>query len=271
MMTLSPPWVDEYEYEYEIRDRHTFLDFSVKEVGTQARRPRSGSCPCWPAAPGLGGAAWEDLKGLKEAETSSTRSTAPPSPKGCEALEPADATWRRSLEDQDTASNLSTADGEACEEKCWDEVYTIMVKNIPCRCSRAEVLAAIDVVGFGGLYDFFYLPVQRGHRQNSGYAFVGFADASATLRFRVAMSGYRFPGRCSEKVVSVVPARIQGLDKTAEHFSRTRALGSKWSPIFVLGDASPVAPVLSQPARPRFERDRRAFGGAQRAPAACRT
>lgn len=111
------------------------------------------------------------------------------------------------------------------------DCLTVMMKNIPCACSRQDVLDAIASVGFEDLYDFFYLPI-RSHKENVGYAFVGFPDASLTQRFADAMNGYQFSARRSQKIVSIAPAKIQGLNANREHFQTTRSMKGKWSPIF---------------------------------------
>jgi hypothetical protein len=108
--------------------------------------------------------------------------------------------------------------------------YTVMIRNIPCGCSREDVLQAIDSVGFNGLYDFFYLPRRR--YKTMGYGFIGFPDPHLTRSFAESMTGYRFPTRNSKKVVSVVPARIQGLNSCLDHFKSTRAMHSKQSQVF---------------------------------------
>jgi hypothetical protein len=101
-----------------------------------------------------------------------------------------------------------------------DDVHTLMIKNIPCRCSQQEVLDAIVEIGFGDLYNFFYLPIRRGHQQNFGYAFIGFMDKEITKQFGSAMTGYRFVNRNSSKACAVAPARIQGFSSNVEHFQK---------------------------------------------------
>lgn len=108
---------------------------------------------------------------------------------------------------------------------------TVMMRNIPCACTCQDVLDAIKQKGFEDDFNFFYLPLRR-ERENLGYAFVGFSDPDATRRFEKALTGHRFTQRNSRKVLSIVPAKFQGLKACIEHFKNTRTMMSKWPPIF---------------------------------------
>jgi hypothetical protein len=111
--------------------------------------------------------------------------------------------------------------------------HYVMLKNIPCRCHQSEILDAVRELGFGSEYEFFYLPLKRiNHRQNFGYAFIGFRDPITTQQFAKAMTGYQFGSRRSQKVVEIVPARIQGKQEAVAHFSETKVYRTRWSPIF---------------------------------------
>lgn len=132
----------------------------------------------------------------------------------------------------------STADSESCDEKTKedtksgdaendDDVHTLMIKNIPCRCTQQEVIDAIAEVGFADLYNFFYLPIRRGHEQNFGYGFIGFVDGEVTKQFIEAMTGYKFKNRNSNKACEIAPARIQGFSSNVEHFQKMRCVRRK--------------------------------------------
>lgn len=141
---------------------------------------------------------------------------------------------------QERSENYSSGDSlkvypaeadEIDSEVLSGEFSTLMLKNIPCRSSQQEVLDAIDAVGFGDRYNFFYLPIRRGHTQNFGYAFIGFGDKKTTIEFAMAMTGYRFPGRRSPKSCAVAPARIQGFWSNMEHFQKTQCMRRKNRPL----------------------------------------
>jgi hypothetical protein len=125
------------------------------------------------------------------------------------------------------------------------EYLTVMIKNIPCGCKRDDLFDAFEGVGFLDRFNFFYMPLRR-LKENLGYAFIGFPDPDTTRQFAEAMTGYHFASKNSTKVLSVVPAAIQGLPACIEHFRNTRTMTSPGPPIFVCPEemlgplASPV-------------------------------
>eukprot|EP00439_Symbiodinium_sp_Y106_P043864 s3699_g5.t1 len=106
-----------------------------------------------------------------------------------------------------------------------------MIKNIPCRCSAGEVLRAVDSLGFAGTYDFFYLPMNRRHKQGIGYAFINFIQLGTAAQFKEAIWGYRFPGRKSTKQVEIAPAQLQGRDEVEAYFSHTQVVHTRYRPL----------------------------------------
>jgi len=112
------------------------------------------------------------------------------------------------------------------------EMTTLMLKNIPCRCSQQEILDAIEEVGFGQLYNFFYLPMTQGQTHNIGYVFIGFYDEDLAEKFTCVMTGYRFKSRKSSKSCEVVPARIQGFQSNLEHFQKRHSVRKRNHPIW---------------------------------------
>merc|ERR1712063_11122 len=81
------------------------------------------------------------------------------------------------------------------------EVRTVMMKHIPCRCTRKEILDVIEKLGFAGTYEFFHMPSKRRGQHNFGYAFLSFYQASAAAAFASAMTGFTFASRKSSKEV----------------------------------------------------------------------
>lgn len=107
---------------------------------------------------------------------------------------------------------------------------TLKLSNIPRRCGKEELLAAIDAVGFGDTYDFFYLPLGPQSKKNHGYAFINFKSNETADRFTKSFAGY--PIRA--KVLEVAPAPLQGLALNIENFAKTHAAKCDWAPNVVL-------------------------------------
>eukprot|EP00929_Paragymnodinium_shiwhaense_P098428 TRINITY_DN59901_c0_g2_i1.p1 TRINITY_DN59901_c0_g2~~TRINITY_DN59901_c0_g2_i1.p1 ORF type:complete len:297 (+),score=43.64 TRINITY_DN59901_c0_g2_i1:203-1093(+) len=85
----------------------------------------------------------------------------------------------------------------------------VMIQNLPYRCTKSEVSAAMHSLGFSGSCVFFCLPLRRNGKQNYGFACVSFVDHDWMMAFCNAMDGYRFTSRNSMKVMSVVPASMK--------------------------------------------------------------
>jgi len=98
-------------------------------------------------------------------------------------------------------------------------VRTLMVKNIPCRCSQDEVLDCVHALGFKGKYSTFHMP-GRSKRQNFGYAFIDFHSSVDALRFYDKMSGICIGGRKSQKRIVVAPADVQSVTGTKKVLKR---------------------------------------------------
>eukprot|EP00927_Polykrikos_kofoidii_P029183 TRINITY_DN25280_c0_g2_i1.p1 TRINITY_DN25280_c0_g2~~TRINITY_DN25280_c0_g2_i1.p1 ORF type:complete len:630 (-),score=148.37 TRINITY_DN25280_c0_g2_i1:214-2103(-) len=112
-------------------------------------------------------------------------------------------------------------------------ITTMMLRHIPCRKSQEDVMAHVDRCGFGGRYDFLYLPSDKRCGANLGYAFVNFLTPADASRFESEMSGYSFPGCSSAKACEVVPAHVQGLSQNLATFRRTEVMRSVRKPFFL--------------------------------------
>ncbi|CAE8615741.1 unnamed protein product, partial [Polarella glacialis] len=93
----------------------------------------------------------------------------------------------------------------------WENVDTVTLKNIPCRCRREEILGALADLGFGKeTLTYFHLPIKQGKGSfNLGYCFVGFKTPELAATFHDRSIGFKFQSRQSDKVVTVEPAKVQ--------------------------------------------------------------
>jgi hypothetical protein len=121
-------------------------------------------------------------------------------------------------------------------------ITTMMIRNIPCRCSTEKILEDINSLGYEGEYDFFYLPQTRKRSSNLGYGFINFKTAEAAADFQLRMSGHKFAMNSrhskSHKICYISPATIQGLENTKKHFIRSTVLKTSRAPCFFTEDGS---------------------------------
>lgn len=127
-------------------------------------------------------------------------------------------------ESQNSSSMLPT-DSELSEKSDDEELFTVMLRNIPCRYTQQDVLDLMALHGWDNLHNFFHLPTARSRcKGNLGYAFVGFEDSDMTKRFMREMKGVQFGFSNSVKVLDAVPARVQGLENNMAQFSSRTTL-----------------------------------------------
>jgi len=92
-------------------------------------------------------------------------------------------------------------------------ITTLMVRNVPGRCSQQSLLDFFVGLGFHGVVDLFYMPVDFRKRVGLGYCFVNLTSAESAALFRSKVQGVSCPfGRGNGKVLQVSPARIQGFN-----------------------------------------------------------
>jgi hypothetical protein len=124
------------------------------------------------------------------------------------------------------------------DSESTDDVLNLMIRNIPCSCSRDDVLDVIAELGFANDYIFFHMPCPggvAGATHNLGYAFVGFKDKEVSARFAAAVTGYKFRGkrgRNSSKSCIVTPARVQGFQGTLQFCQQRKS--HKNQPVFAM-------------------------------------
>lgn len=114
------------------------------------------------------------------------------------------------------------ADGSPSDSHAWDNIYTVMMRNLPNRVTQDSLLIAINEAGFSGSYDFVYLPIDPDTKTNRGYAFINLISPGHALMFGMHFEGWTFSNFKSQKVVSVVPAVVQGYDANYAHYSKAR-------------------------------------------------
>lgn len=100
---------------------------------------------------------------------------------------------------------------------------TLMIRNIPNRCTQIELVNELEYLGFAGTFDFLYIPLDKGTMSNVGYAFVNFSTALAASSCMSIFKGYRFLShrRVSAKLSTASVAHIQGLEANLKHYENS--------------------------------------------------
>jgi hypothetical protein len=104
----------------------------------------------------------------------------------------------------------------------WAKVTTIMMRNLPNKVTQQILLTELNETGFEHTYDFVYLPIDQESNANRGYAFINFVAAEWAYKFMERFEGQKFGSYNSNKVVSVVPAKLQGYKANREYYSSVR-------------------------------------------------
>lgn len=104
----------------------------------------------------------------------------------------------------------------------WAATYTVMMRNLPNRYTQRMLLEEICNSGFGGTFDFLYLPIDPDTNANKGYGFINFLEPIHAWQFKCAYEGKQMSRFNSSKFVSVSPAALQGLEANYAHYSTSR-------------------------------------------------
>lgn len=105
---------------------------------------------------------------------------------------------------------------------------TMMIRNIPNRYTQRELIRELETLGFGGTFDFLYVPIDKGTMCNVGYAFVNFIDHNQAARCMTVFDNYSFAKhrKARGKIATVSVAHIQGLEANIRHYENAAVNGS---------------------------------------------
>jgi len=124
-------------------------------------------------------------------------------------------------------------------------VTTLMLRNIPITASQATLLEELNRCGFGGLFDFCYLPCEFGTRENKGYAFINLVSTDVLEKFVLVWHGCRRLGVLpTGHALNVSAAAVQGLEKNIKKWGARigRVRNSELRPYIALQDGSQCLP-----------------------------
>ena len=126
-----------------------------------------------------------------------------------------------------------------------EEPTTLMLKNIPSRFDQEGLIVALEPFGAhaGIHYDFFYLPCNPRTNKNLGYAFINFLSKSLLEDFSIRLSRVKLLDT-SEKLLEVLPARVQGLYANCQLFAESASEDSlKSRPLAKCGTTGLMLPL----------------------------
>jgi hypothetical protein len=102
-------------------------------------------------------------------------------------------------------------DHETKQEVGGEELgTTVMIRNIACRYTAADVVAILNLAGLEGKYTDVHLPINPARRANLGYTFVKFASAEFVMECQEKIDGQVFGPSNSSKRCHVTLAHDQG-------------------------------------------------------------
>jgi hypothetical protein len=96
---------------------------------------------------------------------------------------------------------------------CPVGMTTVMIRNVPRKCTQRMLLGEVIAEGYGETIDFVYLPTDISTGKNLGYAFVNFVHPYHAESFRKSLHKKHLASmRGSRTGLSVSYAVIQGLE-----------------------------------------------------------
>lgn len=143
---------------------------------------------------------------------------------------------------------------------------TVMMRNLPAGYTRSQLMDLIDSEGFGGKYNFLYLPIDFSVGSSLGYAFINLVtpcDAEALFRGFTGFSRWTTP---SEAVCSVSWSEPhQGFLQHVERYRSSPVMHStvadEWKPIILKdGVRVPFPPSAKKIRAPKVRSTRRGAG-----------
>jgi hypothetical protein len=106
---------------------------------------------------------------------------------------------------------------------------TVMMRELPLKYTQRKLLREINSSGFGGQFDYLYLPMDPRSHANRGFAFINMVSEKAAEEFYKKFHGQYL--RCFsttvEKPIAVSPADLQGFEENALQYAATANRGKR--------------------------------------------
>merc|ERR1712232_805976 len=128
---------------------------------------------------------------------------------------------------------------------------TVMIRNLPVGYTRALLLDLLKSEGFGGKYDFVYLPIDFSSGMSLGYAFVDLLSPECALEFFHYFEGFSVHRRCNTQDVQggctvSWSEPHQGLTQHVERYRSSPVMHAsvpeEWKPLIFVDGVSVAFP-----------------------------
>lgn len=118
------------------------------------------------------------------------------------------------------STSAGSSGGESEDSGSESEHTTIIMKEIPAEFTRTMLLKLLNNKGFGGFYNFVYIPRSFETQAAYGYAFINFTCSPSATRFRDCFQGFKEWECSSDKKAEVDWA--SGMQGFKAHVDRYR-------------------------------------------------
>ncbi|CAE8621726.1 unnamed protein product [Polarella glacialis] len=105
-----------------------------------------------------------------------------------------------------------------------EDHMTVMIRNIPARFTKAQLLRDFDAHGPSGI-DYFFQPVDLQTGKTKGMAFVNFRSKAQAAKFQDQWHRQRLPNHGRGKVLDITAAHVLGITANLAQFT-DHTLGS---------------------------------------------
>eukprot|EP00928_Gymnodinium_smaydae_P022319 TRINITY_DN18793_c0_g1_i1.p1 TRINITY_DN18793_c0_g1~~TRINITY_DN18793_c0_g1_i1.p1 ORF type:complete len:224 (+),score=12.04 TRINITY_DN18793_c0_g1_i1:22-693(+) len=106
--------------------------------------------------------------------------------------------------------DIDAAVGQTLARSIREGITTLMLIDLPCTLSLADIRNEMACLGFADSYDFIFYPREK-KNYFRGFCFVNFVSTSETRRFASVFVDYKFELSPSRKRSNAQLARTQGL------------------------------------------------------------
>lgn len=120
---------------------------------------------------------------------------------------------------QDASSSPRRTTDSASESSAFKQRSTIMLRNIPRKCTQKALLSELDEAGFLAKYDFVYLPFCFETKANVGYTFINFIDDATAESFLPLWNKTKLATMSGKRPLTASYADVQGLEANIQRLA----------------------------------------------------